>query len=109
MVATTAAITLLPMLLLLGSSYSGYPTPVYLYVLLMALLPQLVGHTSFNWAMRWLSPTLVTLSILFEPVLASFLADLVFREIPPAQVFLGAAVLLTGVGIAAMGERQARA
>ena len=105
---TTAAIVLLPMPILFGSSYSGYPAPVYLYILLMALLPQLVGHTSFNWAMRWLSPTLVTLSILFEPAIASFLGYLVFREIPPAQVFLGAAVLLTGVGIAAMGERRSR-
>ncbi len=105
---TTAAIVLLPMPILFGSSYSGYPTPVYLYILLMALLPQLVGHTSFNWAMRWLSPTLVTLSILFEPAIASFLGYLVFREIPPPFVFAGAVVLLTGVGIAAMGERRSR-
>ena len=103
---TTAAVVLLPMPILFGSGYSGYPPLVYLYILLMALLPQLVGHTSLNWAMRWVSPTFVTLSILFEPMGASSLGYFVFGEIPPPQVFLGAAVLLTGVGIAAMGDRS---
>lgn len=102
---TTAAVVLLPIPILFGSGYSGYPTPVYLYILLMAIFPQLVGHTSFNWAMRWVSPTLVTLSILFEPVFASSLGYFVFGEVPPPQVFLGAAVLLTGVAIAALGDR----
>jgi drug/metabolite transporter (DMT)-like permease len=103
---TTAAIVLLPMPILFGNGYSGYPTPVYLYILLMAIFPQLVGHTSLNWAMGWVSPTLVTLSILFEPVFASSLGYFIFGEVPPSQVFLGAAVLLTGVAIAAMGDRE---
>lgn len=102
---TTAAVVLLPIPILFGNGYSGYPTSVYLYILLMAIFPQLVGHTSFNWAMVWVSPTLVTLSILFEPVVASLLGYFVFGEIPPTQVFIGAAVLLMGVGIAAMGDR----
>lgn len=103
---TTAAVVLLPTPILFGNGYSGYPTPVYLYILLMAIFPQLVGHTSFNWAMRWVSPTLVTLSILFEPVFASLLGYFVFAEVPSPQVFFGAAVLLTGVAIAAMGDRS---
>ena len=104
---TTAAVVLLPMPILFGSPYSGYQNQnqIYLYILLMALLPQLVGHTSINWAMRWLSPTLVTLSILFEPLIASLLGYFVFREVPPPQVFIGGAVLLTGVAIAVMGDR----
>lgn len=104
---TTAAVVLLPMPILFGSAYSGYQNQdqIYLYILLMALLPQLVGHTSINWAMVWLSPTLVTLLILFEPVVASLLGYFVFGEVPPPQVFLGGAVLLTGVAIAVMGDR----
>lgn len=104
---TTAAVVLLPMPILFGSPYSGYQNQhqIYLYILLMALLPQLVGHTSINWAMRWLSPTLVTLSILFEPVVASLLGYFVFREVPPPQIFIGGAVLLTGVALAVIGDR----
>lgn len=60
-------------------------------------IPQLVDHTSFNWAVRWISPTLVALVILIEPVGGSILGYLVFGEVPGSLVLAGAAVLLIGV------------
>ncbi len=104
-----AAAILLPLSFIFGPGYLGYPPPVYLYLLLMALLPQLVGHTSFNWSVRWMSPTVVTLAILFEPVGSSFLAYFLFREVPSPQLFLGAVFLLFGVAIAAFGTRKTKA
>ncbi|MFN4232611.1 DMT family transporter [Thermus sp.] len=103
---TTAALLLLPLPYLFGGGYGGYPLVVYGYILLMALLPQLVGHTSFNWATRHIPPVLVTLAILFEPVGASLLAFLLFGELPGVQVLLGALVLLIGVGMAVVGARR---
>ncbi len=100
---STAAIALLPLPWLFQANYH-YPPTVYGYIALTALLPQLVGHTSLNWAIRWISPTLVSLVILFEPVLASALAFLLFAEIPPITVFLGAGVLLMGVAIAVLAQ-----
>ncbi|NJR64649.1 MAG: DMT family transporter [Leptolyngbyaceae cyanobacterium CRU_2_3] len=102
---TTAAGVLLPLPALFGASYSGYHSSVYLWILLMALFPQLIGHTSFNWAVRWISPTLVTLTILAEPVGSSILGAIVFRENPGSTVLLGAAVILTGVATAALGAQ----
>jgi len=101
-----AAAILLPLSLIFGPGYLGYSPSVYFYLLLMALLPQLVGHTSFNWAVRWMSPTVVTLAILFEPVGSSFLAYFLFQEIPSPLLFMGALVLLVGVAIAAFGTRK---
>jgi drug/metabolite transporter (DMT)-like permease len=98
------AVTLLPTPLLLGSGYSGWPGEVYLYGLLLAFVPQLVGHTSFNWAVRWVSPTLVALVILAEPVGSSVLGYLVLGEVPGPLVLGGAAVLLIGVAGAVWGE-----
>ena len=98
------ALTLLPAPLLLGSGYSGWPGEVYLYGLLLAFIPQLVGHSSFNWAVRWVSPTLVALVILAEPVGGSVLGYLVFGEMPGSLVLAGAAVLLIGVAGAVWGE-----
>ncbi|BDB10461.1 DMT family transporter [Thermus thermophilus] len=103
---TTAALLLLPLPYLFGGGYGGYPLEVYAYLLLMALLPQLVGHTSFNWATRHIPPVLVTLAILFEPVGASLLAYLLFGELPGSQVLLGALILLLGVGLAVVGGRR---
>lgn len=103
---TAAALLLLPLPYLFGGGYGGYPLEVYAYLLLMALLPQLVGHTSFNWATRHIPPVLVTLAILFEPVGASLLAYLLFGELPGSQVLLGALILLVGVALAVVGGRR---
>ncbi|MFQ3618408.1 MAG: DMT family transporter [Cyanobacteriota bacterium] len=102
---SVAALVLLPLPLMAGQEYTGYPPAVYGYALLMALFPQAIGHTSLNWAVRWVSPTLVTLTILAEPVGSSILGFLVFQEDPGRSVLLGAAIILLGVAIAAMGNR----
>lgn len=103
---SVAALVLLLLPLAFGASYLGYPARVYFYIALMALLPQLVGHTSINWSMRSLSPTLVTLVILFEPVFASVLGYWTFGEMPSPLVFAGAPILLAGVAIAATSSQS---
>ena len=99
-VYTIAAIFLFPLPIFIGNGYLGYPDRVYFYVLLMAIFPQLIGHTSFNWSLRWVSPTFITLSILFEPILASLLGLIIFAEIPSLVVLLGGSIVLSGVAIA---------
>jgi len=96
---TTAAIFLFPIPFWLGLGYTGYPAQTYLYLLLIALIPQLVGHTSLNWAIRWVSPTQVALTILLEPVFSSVLAVILFKEVPASLTWLGIPLLLLGVGM----------
>ncbi len=50
---SVAAIALLPLPVLTQTSYIGYSATTYGYMVLMALLPQLIGHTSLNWSIRW--------------------------------------------------------
>lgn len=102
---TIAALLLLPLPPLLGAGYLGYPPLTYLWIALMALFPQLVGHTSLNWAMRRVHPVLVSLVTLLEPVGASLLALLIFAEVPSVQVVWGGLLLLLGVGLAIWGNR----
>lgn len=102
---SSSAILLLPLPGIFGTSYIGYPKLVYGYIFLMAVFPQLIGHTSFNWSLRWLSPTLVTLTLLFEPISASFLGFVLFKETPPMLVLLGGLVLLVGVALAVVGGK----
>jgi drug/metabolite transporter (DMT)-like permease len=66
----------------------------------------LIGHTTFNWALRWISPTFVTLSILFEPVGASFLGWLILQEIPSSSVLGAGIIVLIGVAIAITGDQS---
>jgi drug/metabolite transporter (DMT)-like permease len=103
---STAALFLLPLPLLAGGNYGGYSGEVYTYVLLLAIFPQSIGHTSFNWALRHVSPTIVTSVILFEPIAASMLGVLIFQEIPSVAVIYGGGILLIGVGLAIAGTRE---
>ena len=104
-VYTTAAMLLFPLPFIFGDGYTNYPNSVYFYVLLMAIFSQLIGHTSINWAVRWLSPNLVTLGILFEPMGASFLGLILFQEMPSILVLIGAVIILIGVIIAVISSQ----
>ncbi len=96
---STAALILLPLPWLLGVPYGGWPKQLYLAIVLLALIPQLIGHTSLNWGVRWLSPTWVTLLVLAEPLAASLFALLLFGEVPAISVLVGGGIVLTGLTI----------
>lgn len=102
-----AALTLLPLPFLFGLPYGGYSQDTYFWVLMLALIPQLIGHTSYNYAVKHMDPTVVTTVILLEPVGASLLALVLFAEVPPLLTFLGAAILLGGVALTVRNNRSA--
>ena len=73
---------------------------------LMALGPQLLGHTAYNWSLRYVSATFVAVVTLGEPVGSALLAFLIFGEgFAPLQ-FVGFSLLLVGIYLAAKGERS---
>ena len=98
------AAVLLPIPFFVGPHYGELPGMVLFYGLMLALVPQLIGHTSFNWAVKWITPTIVTLVILLEPVGSTLLGVIVFSEVPGWTVLLGAIILLAGVAIAVVGR-----
>lgn len=95
----TAALCLLPLPLIFQSNYFGHPVMVYVYLSLMAIISQLIGHTSLNWSLKHLSPTTVSLVILLEPLISSIFAWWLFQEIPPPMVIVGAFIVLISVAI----------
>jgi drug/metabolite transporter (DMT)-like permease len=100
------ALVLLPIPLFVPPSYGQLPGMVIFFGLMLALVPQLVGHTSFNWAIKWVTPTIVTLVILMEPIGATILGLIFFGEVPGWIVLLGATILLGGVAMAVWGGRH---
>jgi drug/metabolite transporter (DMT)-like permease len=102
----TAAVLLLLGVGATSSTLSGYSALAYAAMLGLALGPQLLGHTAFNWALRHLSATFVALSILGEPVGSALLAMAIFGErLAPVQL-AGFLLLLVGIYFAARGERS---
>ncbi len=109
LVYSAAAVGLLVTLALAGQSLLGLPPTGYLLILGLAVGPQLLGHTAFNWAIKYLSPTLVTVAILGEPIGSTILALAIFHQpVRPFQM-VGGAVLLAGIAVATLAERRAPA
>jgi drug/metabolite transporter (DMT)-like permease len=77
-----------------GASLTGYGWESYGACFVMALVCQILGHSIFNWALKYLEATVVTIAALGEPVGASILALIVLRErAVPAEIVGGAAIL----------------
>lgn len=99
-----AALFLLGTVLALGLPLTGYTQGTYVALFFVALVPQVLGHSSFNWALGYFSATLVAVVLLGEPILSTIWAFLFLNETPPAALFQGAALILLGVYLAARGE-----
>jgi drug/metabolite transporter (DMT)-like permease len=104
-----AAIVLLLAVWVARLPLAGYPSQANVWLLLLALVPQLIGHSSFNWALRYLPATYVAVTILGEPVGATILAGLLLKEIPGPLELAGAALILAGIIIASSRSRPAAA
>lgn len=102
-----AAVALMFAAALAGVELWRYSTFGWWMLAGLALGPQLVGHTAFNWALRRLSATFVALSILGEPVGSAILAGFLFAEVPSTGQLVAFAILLVGIAVAALGERNA--
>ncbi len=99
-----AAAVLVIIMLGSGEKATGYPPIAYLWLLLLALVPQLLGHSSFNWALRYLSAAYVSISLLGEPVGSTILAYFLLRESPGLLKIIGAILILAGLYIASRAE-----
>lgn len=80
-----------------GSALGGYPPREWWLFLAMALGPGILGHTLVNWALGHLESNVVSVSLLGEPVGATFLALVLLGEIPDAVTLVGGAVVLVGI------------
>ncbi|RNC83351.1 MAG: DMT family transporter [Balneola sp.] len=81
----------------------GVPTHVSGLVVLLgfalAVGPQIAGHGSLNYAVKYVSPTLIATLILFEPVASSVMAFIFFGEIPLPLSFVGMGIILVGISL----------
>ncbi len=100
----TAASALLAAVGLTGTRLAGYPAGGYLWVLLLALGPQLLGHTSYNYALKYVSATFVAVTLLGEPIGATLLAIPLLSQVPSGLRIAGGLCILAGIFLAARAE-----
>jgi len=107
-VYTTAALILMPVMLATNLPPVPQRPETWLWLVLMALGPQLLGHSSLNWALRYLSATYVTIATLGDPIGSALLAWWLLGERPSLWAVGGGALILSGIAIASYAERPAK-
>ena len=103
----TAATVLMSLLLASGPPRVPDQPQTWLWIFLMALGPQLLGHSSLNWALRYLSATYVTIATLGDPICSTLLAWWWLGERPSPWAVIGGAMIMAGITIASYAERSA--
>ena len=102
-----AAVLLTVAMAATGRSLFGLAPATYLWLTLLALVPQLLGHSSFNWALRYLPASFVAIALLGEPVGSGVLAYGLLHEVPTTLELGGAGLILAGIAVAALGAAPA--
>jgi drug/metabolite transporter (DMT)-like permease len=97
---TAAAVVLIGFALARGHDFVGFERINYLWLFLLALGPQVFGHSTLNWAIRYLPAPKVAVSVLGEPIGSALLAWVFFSELPGYGLFIGGALILYGVYLA---------
>jgi drug/metabolite transporter (DMT)-like permease len=106
LVYTAAMISMVTATILSGHSMFGYSWVAYFWILLLALGPQLMGHTAFNWALAHLSATFVALTVLGEPIGSAILAYFILGETFAPLQLTGFILLMAGIALGVLGERK---
>lgn len=96
-VYSMSVVTLFFYVLIKGESFGPYPTTEWFWFLLLALIPNLLGHNLFNWAVKWVSTNVISIAILFEPVGAAILAMFIFNEYLTLSQIIGGLIVLAGI------------
>jgi drug/metabolite transporter (DMT)-like permease len=103
-VYSTAGLILVLLSVFFKKPFFGYSSSTYLFFLLLAVIPQLIGHSTFNWALRYLPASTVAITILGEPLGSTVLAYFILGEGLTAWKILGGISIFAGILIALRKE-----
>jgi drug/metabolite transporter (DMT)-like permease len=103
-VYSIAAVVLIVIMKVAGLQAFGYPSITYVWFLALALFPQLIGHSTYNWALGYLSAAYVSIALLGEPIGSTILAFILLKETPTPMKIAGAILILAGIYLASISE-----
>jgi drug/metabolite transporter (DMT)-like permease len=101
-----AAVWLIVAALITQTPLLGLHPNAYWAMFALALVPQLIGHTSLNWALPFVGATTVAVSVLAEPLGAALIATVALKEPISLAMGLCFGLTLVGIGLVAMGGRK---
>lgn len=105
-VYSMAALITFTIAIFIGLNLTGYSVTVFILFAALAVVPQLIGHTAFNWALGYISASLVAVVILGEPIGSTVLAWAILDEGLTAAKVIGGMLILGGIGVALWPRRE---
>ncbi|AVK85771.1 EamA family transporter [Lysinibacillus sp. B2A1] len=106
LVYVVSTITLFIYVLIKGESFGPYPLMDWVWFILLAIVPNLFGHTLFNWSIKYVSTNVVSVAILFEPIGAALLALLIFKEYLIVTQLIGGLIVIMGILLFVIDEKK---
>jgi drug/metabolite transporter (DMT)-like permease len=94
-----AATALWLLVVIVRPRIGGFSGETWTYLVLLAVGPQVIGHTAFNWALRHFRLVTVSIATMLEPVGAIVLAIFILDEDPSLTLLIGAPFILAGVAV----------
>lgn len=101
-----AASLLLVVVLIRAEPIFDYSGETYLWLLALGIFPQLLGHSLFNWSLKYISAAYVSLTLLGEPIGTILLALVFLQESPTLLEGVGAVLILVGIVVGSLGRSR---
>ncbi len=101
-----AGLALAPSFFFTAGKLGDYAYEQWIFMALIVLVPQLMGHTMLNWAMKHYTAFTVNLSSLIEPVLTAVLALVILHERQNELFVLAGALILGGMAYHLISEHK---
>lgn len=93
-------------LIVSGTPVTGHPSTGYIWLVMLTLIPQLIGHGGFNYVVGHFTVTLTTIAGQSLTLTAAVAAFFVFGEVPQAPALIGSAIIIPGILLAILGNSQ---
>ena len=107
-VYSVSTITLFFYVLFMGQSFGPYESTDWLWFIMLAIVPNLLGHTLFNWSLKWISTNVISVAILFEPVGATILAFFIFNESLMLSQVIGGVIIILGISMTVIDIKKVK-
>ncbi len=95
----SSALVLVIASLISATPFAPYSTRDWIIFLALAIVCTVIGHTVFNWVLRYVQASVVSVSVLGEPLGAILWASIFLREYPTLRQTIGACFIFGGLFI----------
>ena len=89
-----------------GHPLGGYQPVEWVLFLAMAVGPGVFGHTVINWALEHVESSVVSVSLLGEPVGSTILALVLLTEVPGVWTVAGGGIVLGGIYVTTRSRKK---